>query len=41
MTEITDYLNNDIKAIDINESIEIEDNQALSHVTINIEYTSH
>ena len=27
--------------LDINESIEIEDNQALSHVTINIEYTSH
>lgn len=27
--------------LDINEAIEIESNQALSHITINIEYTSH
>ncbi|MDT0741642.1 hypothetical protein RM650_01550 [Staphylococcus epidermidis] len=27
--------------LDINEAIEIESNQALLHVTINIEYTSH
>ena len=26
---------------DINEAIEIESNQALSHITINVEYTSH
>ncbi|MEJ7276767.1 hypothetical protein WL259_13195, partial [Staphylococcus epidermidis] len=27
--------------LDINEAIEIESNQALSHITITIEYTSH